>query len=206
MEDGTARPGYRVAERVAGHGVATATVRELCRMATAMYGLRTLRAATFHDNAASRKVLAKAGFVSVGPATPADVGEDSTATAGEMPTGMEAAINEYLNRARAAQASGKERGGHRHHEQGPGAHGQGREARLTTGEVMRYGFGVPHHITSSAFGTFSNSAGARPWPSRQTLPEPFRSSFQEELADALPARLGVTGQARDDIALVVIRL
>jgi hypothetical protein len=26
------------------------------------------------------------------------------------------------------------------------------------------------------------------------------------LADALPARLGVTGQARDDIALVVIRL
>lgn len=70
---------------------------------------------------------------------------------------------------------------------------------------MRYGFGVPHHITS-AFGTFSNSAGARPWPSRQTLPEPFRSSFQEELADALPARLGVTGQARDDIALVVIRL
>lgn len=77
LEDGTARLGYRVAERVAGRGVATTTVRELCRMATAMHGLRTLRAATSHDNAASQKVLAKAGFVSVGPATPADLGGKS---------------------------------------------------------------------------------------------------------------------------------
>ncbi|MEV7382526.1 GNAT family N-acetyltransferase [Streptomyces lydicus] len=77
VEDGTARLGYRVAERVAGRGVATATVRELCRMATAMHGLRTLRAATSDDNAASQKVLAKAGFVPVGPATPADLGGKS---------------------------------------------------------------------------------------------------------------------------------
>lgn len=74
LEDGTARLGYRVAERVAGRGVATATVQELCRMATTMHGLHTLRAATSHDNAASQKVLAKAGFVPVGPATPADLG------------------------------------------------------------------------------------------------------------------------------------
>ncbi|MFI7505104.1 GNAT family N-acetyltransferase [Streptomyces sp. NPDC049687] len=74
LEDGTARLGYRVAERVAGRGVATATVRELCRIATARHGLRTLRAATSHDNAASQKVLVKAGFVPVGPATPADLG------------------------------------------------------------------------------------------------------------------------------------
>ncbi|MFJ9737199.1 GNAT family N-acetyltransferase [Streptomyces sp. NPDC101166] len=74
LEDGTARLGYRVAERAAGRGVATATVRELCRTATAMHGLRTLRAATSHDNAASQKVLTKAGFVPVGPATPADLG------------------------------------------------------------------------------------------------------------------------------------
>ena len=74
LEDGTARLGYRVAERVAGRGVATATVRELCRMGTAMHGLRTLRAATSHDNAASQKVLTKAGFVPVGPADPADLG------------------------------------------------------------------------------------------------------------------------------------
>ncbi|RFC77278.1 GNAT family N-acetyltransferase [Streptomyces sp. AcE210] len=77
LEDGTARLGYRVAERVAGRGVATATVRELCRMATAMHGLRTLRAATSHDNVASQKVLAKAGFVPVGPAAPADLGGKS---------------------------------------------------------------------------------------------------------------------------------
>ncbi|MFD7203391.1 hypothetical protein [Streptomyces sp. NPDC059893] len=32
--------------------------------------------------------------------------ENAMATAGEMPTGMEAAIHEHLNRARAAQASG----------------------------------------------------------------------------------------------------
>ncbi|MFF1401480.1 GNAT family N-acetyltransferase [Streptomyces sp. NPDC058287] len=77
LEDGTARLGYRVAERVAGRGVATATVRELCRMATAMHGLRTLRAATSHDNAASQRVLGKAGFVPVGPAAPADLGGTS---------------------------------------------------------------------------------------------------------------------------------
>ncbi|MFE9645200.1 GNAT family N-acetyltransferase [Streptomyces sp. NPDC006365] len=77
LEDGTARLGYRVAEQVAGRGVATTTVRELCRTATAMHGLRTLRAATSHDNAASQKVLTKAGFVPVGPATPADLGGKS---------------------------------------------------------------------------------------------------------------------------------
>ncbi|MCM2580410.1 GNAT family N-acetyltransferase [Streptomyces meridianus] len=77
LEDGTARLGYRVAERVADRGVATATVRELCRMATAMHGLSTLRAATSYDNAGSQKVLAKAGFVPVGPATPADLGGKS---------------------------------------------------------------------------------------------------------------------------------
>ncbi|MFD5937172.1 GNAT family N-acetyltransferase [Streptomyces sp. NPDC060333] len=75
--DGTAKLGYRVAEQVAGRGVATATVRELCRIATARHCLRTLRAATSHDNAASQKVLAKAGFVPVGPATPADLGGKS---------------------------------------------------------------------------------------------------------------------------------
>ncbi|MER5995781.1 GNAT family N-acetyltransferase [Streptomyces viridosporus] len=77
LEDGTARLGYRVAQRVAGRGVATATVRELCQLAAARHGLRTLRAATSHDNVASQKVLAKAGFVPVGPAAPADLGGKS---------------------------------------------------------------------------------------------------------------------------------
>ncbi|MGW1199157.1 GNAT family N-acetyltransferase [Streptomyces sp. NPDC002536] len=73
-EDGTAELGYRVAQHVAGRGVATASVRELCRLAAARHGLRTLRAATSHDNAASRRVLTKAGFVPIGPAAPADLG------------------------------------------------------------------------------------------------------------------------------------
>ena len=44
LEDGTAELGYRVAQQVAGRGVATAAVQELCRLAAARYGLRTLRA------------------------------------------------------------------------------------------------------------------------------------------------------------------
>jgi [ribosomal protein S5]-alanine N-acetyltransferase len=74
IENGTAELGYRVAQDVAGRGVATATVRELCQLAAARHGLHTLRAATSHDNAASQQVLAKAGFVPVGPAGPADLG------------------------------------------------------------------------------------------------------------------------------------
>ncbi|MEH0418375.1 GNAT family N-acetyltransferase [Streptomyces sp. B21-083] len=74
LEDGTAGLGYRVAQRVAGRGVATATVRELCRLAASRHGLRTLRAAAAHENAASQKVLTNAGFVPVGPADPADLG------------------------------------------------------------------------------------------------------------------------------------
>jgi [ribosomal protein S5]-alanine N-acetyltransferase len=70
LQDGVAVLGYRVAQQVAGRGVATAAVQELCRLAAAQYGLRTLRAATTHDNVASQKVLTKAGFVPTGPAEP----------------------------------------------------------------------------------------------------------------------------------------
>lgn len=68
IDDHRAELGYRVARHVAGRGVATATVRELCRTAVARHGLHTLRAATALKNVASRKVLTKAGFVPVGPA------------------------------------------------------------------------------------------------------------------------------------------
>lgn len=79
IEDGTAELGYRVAQDVSGRGVATATVRDLCRLAATRYGLRTLRAATSHANAASRRVLLKAGFVPAGPADPAHLsGEPGT--------------------------------------------------------------------------------------------------------------------------------
>jgi ribosomal-protein-alanine N-acetyltransferase len=77
FENGTANLGYRVAQQAAGHGVATESVRELCRIAAARHGLRTLRAATSHDNVASQRVLVKAGFVPVGPAGPADLGGKS---------------------------------------------------------------------------------------------------------------------------------
>jgi ribosomal-protein-alanine N-acetyltransferase len=74
VKDGTAVLGYRVAQHIAGRGVATATVQELCRLAAARHGLHTLRAATSRENEASTRVLAKAGFVPVGPADPAHLG------------------------------------------------------------------------------------------------------------------------------------
>jgi [ribosomal protein S5]-alanine N-acetyltransferase len=60
--------GYRVAEHAAGRGVATAAVRDLCALAAAQYGLRSIRAATSLANVASQRVLAKSGFVPTGPA------------------------------------------------------------------------------------------------------------------------------------------
>jgi ribosomal-protein-alanine N-acetyltransferase len=72
--DGTADLGYRVAEKVAGQGVATAAVGELSRLAATRYAVHTIRAATSDANVASQRVLAKNGFVPVGPADPADIG------------------------------------------------------------------------------------------------------------------------------------
>lgn len=64
---GTAELGYRVAERVSGRGVATFGAQELCRLAFDEYALRMLRASTSNENVASQRVLAKVGFVVVGP-------------------------------------------------------------------------------------------------------------------------------------------
>jgi [ribosomal protein S5]-alanine N-acetyltransferase len=74
LEDGTAVLGYRVARAVAGRGVATAAVQELCEVAAQRFGLHTLRAATNLDNVASQKVLTKAGFAPDGPADPGVIG------------------------------------------------------------------------------------------------------------------------------------
>jgi ribosomal-protein-alanine N-acetyltransferase len=74
LQDGTAVLGYRVAQDVAGRGVATAAVQELCQVAARRYGLHTLRAATNLDNVASQKVLTKAGFAPDGPAEPGVIG------------------------------------------------------------------------------------------------------------------------------------
>lgn len=68
IDEGAAEVGYRVAERSAGRGVATAAVEELCRLAVSRHGLRTLRARTTHENVASQRVLTKAGFTPDGAA------------------------------------------------------------------------------------------------------------------------------------------
>jgi ribosomal-protein-alanine N-acetyltransferase len=69
VEDGRAELGYRVGESATGRGVATAAVREVCRLAGTAYGLRTLTAVTTLDNAASRTVLERNGFTTVGSLT-----------------------------------------------------------------------------------------------------------------------------------------
>lgn len=74
IDNGSAVLGYRVARHVAGRGVATTTVDQLCREAASTQGLRVIRAATSDANVASRKVLVKAGFVLVGPADPVHLG------------------------------------------------------------------------------------------------------------------------------------
>ncbi|MGW9133323.1 GNAT family N-acetyltransferase [Streptomyces sp. NPDC055681] len=66
VADGSAELGYRIAEKSAGQGLATAAVREVCGLAAAEYGLTTLRAVTTLDNAGSRAVLARTGFVPTG--------------------------------------------------------------------------------------------------------------------------------------------
>jgi ribosomal-protein-alanine N-acetyltransferase len=70
----SAELGYRVAERAAGNGVATAAVIELCDVARTRHGLCRLRAATSASNVASQRVLEKAGFMRAGPADPSELG------------------------------------------------------------------------------------------------------------------------------------
>jgi len=66
LTDGSAEVGYRVAESVAGSGVATSAVLELCRIAADDHDLTELTAEVSDSNVASRRVLEKTGFVRVG--------------------------------------------------------------------------------------------------------------------------------------------
>ncbi|MFC5070278.1 GNAT family N-acetyltransferase [Kitasatospora cinereorecta] len=66
VADGSAELGYRIAERAAGKGLATATVRKVCVLALAEYGLGVLRAVTTEDNPGSRAVLSRTGFEPAG--------------------------------------------------------------------------------------------------------------------------------------------
>lgn len=66
VADGSAELGYRIAEKATGRGLATSAVLRACALAVTEYGLTTLRAATTLDNAGSRAVLARTGFVPTG--------------------------------------------------------------------------------------------------------------------------------------------
>ncbi|WP_327121716.1 GNAT family N-acetyltransferase [Streptomyces sp. NBC_01341] len=66
VAEGSAELGYRIAERAAGRGLATAAVREVCELAVSQYGLIGLTARTTRDNEGSRTVLARTGFVEAG--------------------------------------------------------------------------------------------------------------------------------------------
>jgi ribosomal-protein-alanine N-acetyltransferase len=66
VADGCAELGFRVAEKAAGRGLATAAVGQLCVTAARDYGLRSLRASAAADNAGSRAVLRHVGFVPTG--------------------------------------------------------------------------------------------------------------------------------------------
>ncbi|WP_128431407.1 GNAT family N-acetyltransferase [Streptomyces cyaneus] len=63
--DGSAELGYRIGERAAGKGVATAAVAEVCQVAGTAYGLTALVAVTHLDNLASRAVLERNSFAVV---------------------------------------------------------------------------------------------------------------------------------------------
>ncbi|MFI6149836.1 GNAT family N-acetyltransferase [Streptomyces sp. NPDC051109] len=65
IEDGSAELGYRIGERAAGRGLATAAVAEICRMAQGAYGLSRLTAVTTLDNPGSMTVLQRNGFTQV---------------------------------------------------------------------------------------------------------------------------------------------
>jgi ribosomal-protein-alanine N-acetyltransferase len=69
VADGQAVLGFRVAQRVAGRGVATAGVRRICALARTEYGLHRLIADADRENAASLLVLRRTGFRPVATVT-----------------------------------------------------------------------------------------------------------------------------------------
>ena len=69
VADGSAELGYRIAQKAAGRGLATAAVRKVRELAATDYGLTRLHARVTLDNPASRKVLEHNGFVAVGELT-----------------------------------------------------------------------------------------------------------------------------------------
>ncbi|MGW7685902.1 GNAT family N-acetyltransferase [Kribbella sp. NPDC054772] len=66
LENGAAELGYRIAEKWAGQGLATAAVRAIIGVAATEYGLTALSAGASDRNPASQAVLTRCGFQVVG--------------------------------------------------------------------------------------------------------------------------------------------
>lgn len=73
LEHGRAELGYRIAEKWAGKGLATAAVRAVVQLAAADYGLTALWAGASDHNVASQTVLTRVGFRAIG-ASSTDLG------------------------------------------------------------------------------------------------------------------------------------
>ena len=69
VADGSAELGYRIAQKAAEQGLATAAVRQVREFAATKYGLTRLRARATLNNPASRTVLEHNGFVAIGELT-----------------------------------------------------------------------------------------------------------------------------------------
>jgi len=69
VADGSAELGYRIAQKAAGQGLATAAVCKVRELAATEYGLSRLRARVTLNNPASRKLLEHNGFGACGSLT-----------------------------------------------------------------------------------------------------------------------------------------
>ncbi len=97
LTDGVAELGYRVAQRVTGRGVATATVLQLCQLAVTRHCLHTLRAGT---STAQRRLPARAGQGRVREARPGGPGQ-ARRQAGHLVPARSAALGRFWRRFRA---------------------------------------------------------------------------------------------------------
>jgi ribosomal-protein-alanine N-acetyltransferase len=73
-ETGSAELGYRVAQKAAGSGLATAAVGRLCQLSIESYDVVRIGASVSRQNVASQRVLASNDFTQTGPADPAKLG------------------------------------------------------------------------------------------------------------------------------------
>lgn len=72
VANGEAELGFRIAEKAAGQGLATTSVRKIAGLAAITYRLKSLRAGASATNKGSQKVLTRTGFTQTGEETMPD--------------------------------------------------------------------------------------------------------------------------------------